>query len=104
MNNPCENCNIRGKCCSYVELPLARKLSNDEARWVQLHEGLRIVKDSMSQGDAVRIEVQCSMLDTEGKCRLYNTSYKPHLCSIWPTSREQVPEGCEYLERIIQLA
>lgn len=79
-------------CCRYVELPLARNLSADEIRWVELHEGLSI------RGRNVRIEVSCSAL-MDGKCSLYGTPLRPQMCAVWPDRpAEQAPFGCVFLE------
>ena len=82
-------------CCRYVELPLARILTPDEVRWVELHPGL-----SMSNPSTIHIEVNCSALTEEGKCSLFGTDARPVMCSVWPDALEQVPQGCVYAERL----
>ena len=88
----CERCPDPGMCCRYVELPLARTLSPDEIRWVELHNRLSI------RGQVVRIEVTCSAL-SDGKCLLYGKPERPEMCAVWPDRpAEQAPPGCTYIE------
>ena len=91
----CDRCPDPVMCCRYVELPLARGLTADEIKWVQLHPGLR-----MTAPDVVRIEVNCSALTPEGRCSLFGTDARPVMCSVWPDALEQVPEGCVYAEEL----
>ena len=89
----CANCPDPGMCCRYVELPLARSLSADEALWVELHPGLR-----MTAANVIHIEVACSALTPEGRCALFGTPARPQMCGDWPDALEQVPDGCVYAE------
>ena len=84
----CGDCPDRGMCCRYIELPLARRLTEDEVRWVELHEGITI------KGSTVRIEQSCSALQPDGLCGLYGTPMRPAMCGRWPDSPGQAPEGC----------
>lgn len=91
----CDGCPDRGMCCRYIELPLARRLTSDETRWAELHEGIRI------KGSVVRIEQTCSALSADGLCTLYGTPDRPEMCARWPDRPEvQAPLGCVYLEGV----
>ena len=90
----CDHCRDRGMCCRYIELPLARSLSDDERRWVELHPGF-----SMRSESVVHIEISCMALTEDGFCSLYGTAERPDMCGVWPDRpEEQAPEGCAYLE------
>ena len=91
----CDRCPDPGMCCRYMELPLARPLTEDETRWVELHEGFRMVTPN-----TIRFQVSCSALTPEGKCSLFGTDERPEMCSVWPDAIEQVPEGCVYAEEL----
>lgn len=80
-------------CCRYVELPLARPLTRDEANWVELHPGI-----AMKDARTVRIETNCSALQPDGLCGLYGTPLRPEMCGRWPDGPNQAPEGCVYQE------
>ena len=89
----CHGCEGTGQCCTYIQLPLARALSGDEIRWVELHPGLTV------RGQDIRIEIACSAL-VEGKCTLYGTPDRPHICDLYPESPD-LDEGCGYkLEKL----
>ena len=89
----CSQCKDIGMCCRYIELPLARPLSEDETKWVELHDGL-----SMKTNQVLRFEIACSALDDEGLCSLYGTAARPQMCDEWPNDpQNQAPEGCAYL-------
>lgn len=89
--NLCRHCSDRGMCCRYVELPLARPLTQDEGNWVNLHPGVRMVA-----ANTIRIETKCSALTDEGNCSLFGTSQRPAMCGVWPDAKEQIPVGCAY--------
>lgn len=94
MVSLCDRCSDRGMCCRYVELPLARALSEDEQHWVELHPGLR-----MTAADVIHIETNCSALTDAGMCALHGTDERPAMCGVWPDQpKEQAPAGCAYLE------
>ena len=93
--NICSRCSDIGQCCRYVELPLARFLTRDERKWVELHPGL-----SMTAANVIHIEVNCSALTEEGLCSLHGTDARPEMCAVWPDALEQVPAGCAYAERL----
>lgn len=91
----CQFCPDPGMCCRYVELPLARALTDDEARWVQLHPGL-----VMKEPRVIHINVNCSALTEDGLCSLHGSDERPVMCAVWPDKpEEQAPKGCAYLER-----
>ena len=129
----CAQCSDRGMCCRYVELPvdtrvdkttflLARKLTDDEIRWVNLHPGIAVATKandpelqalvgmvvSVADPDSwkwlkympekvIRIETKCSALTDEGRCSLYGTAERPEMCERWPDDVEaQAPVGCAY--------
>ncbi len=82
-----------GQCCTYIQLPLARKLTPDEKRWVELHPGLTV------NGQNVRIDIQCSAL-SDGLCTLFGKPERPELCSRYP-EHSDLDAGCSYtFERI----
>ena len=92
----CSKCRDIGMCCRYIELPLARPLTPDETKWVELHDGL-----SMKSPRLLRFEIACSALNDEGLCSLYGTEARPVMCDIWPDDViNQAPEGCAYLAEI----
>ena len=78
------------QCCTFIALPLSRRLSEDERRWVELHPGLTI------EGHSVRIEVRCSALSDDGSCLLFGTTRRPAICERSPELPEQVLPGCAY--------
>ena len=87
----CNGCLGLARCCTYVMLPLARALSEDEKRWVELHPGLRI------EGESVRIDIPCSAL-RDGKCSIHSS--RPRVCQNYPEWPD-LDEGCSYkFERI----
>jgi len=125
----CEACADQGQCCRYVTLPivheaydgvwlLARPLSPDEQRWVNLHPGVtatlryvslqdgtpaRIVPGQPGSympaaGYSLRIDVPCSALSQEGRCSLFGKAERPQMCSDWPDQPEQLDGliGCAY--------
>lgn len=84
-------------CCRYVELPLARRLSRDEQKWIALHPGMRII-DRLDH-HVVRFEVACGALAPDGRCTLYGKPERPEMCAHWPDyPEEQTPPGCVYRE------
>lgn len=87
----CDGCvdSVPGKCCTYLELPLARQLSDDERRWVELHPTLSVV------GQSIHIDVACSALH-EGKCELFGKEERPQMCVRFPEQPDQVIAGCSY--------
>ena len=89
----CDGCNrpglTPGQCCTYIQLPLARPLSPDERKWVELHPGITINETS------VRIETACSALTEEGRCSLYGLPERPLLCATYP-QQPFLDEGCSY--------
>lgn len=89
----CDRCSDRGMCCRYIELPLARPLTEDERNWVELHNGMVV------NGSTIHMNIACSALTEEGLCSLYGTEARPAMCGIWPDAPEvQAPAGCAYLE------
>ena len=91
----CQMCSDVGQCCRYIELPLARGLSADEGRWVELHPGIHMV-----DAQTIHINVACSALTPEGLCSLFGTDQRPEMCAQWPDDLAQVPQGCVYAERL----
>ena len=91
----CSRCPDPGMCCRYVQLPLARPLTLDERRWVELHPGLRMVADNI-----IHIDSSCSALTPEGLCSLHGSDERPTMCAQWPDALEQVPNGCVYAEQL----
>ena len=82
------------QCCTFLELPLARGLSADEQRWVNLHPGLSV------HGQNVRIEVECGALHN-GFCSLFGSAERPEMCVRYPELPGQLLEGCAYsLEKV----
>ena len=87
----CNGCSGLARCCTYVVLPLARELTEDERRWVELHPGLKV------EGQAVRIDIACSALK-DGECSIH--SDRPQICRNYP-ELPNLDEGCSYkFERI----
>ena len=92
----CDGCRsgVVAQCCTHLMLPLARSLSPDEQRWVELHPGLSVV------GQNVRIDTPCSALH-EGLCSLFGSDDRPAMCVRYPELPEQVLDGCAYtLEKV----
>ena len=90
----CDRCSDRGMCCRYIELPLARPLTQDEEHWVSLRPGLS-VKDL---GRTLHFDITCSALTADGLCALFGKAERPALCAIWPDAPQlQAPSGCAYL-------
>lgn len=85
----CDGCGGRALCCQYLELPLARELSADERRWVDLHPGLSVV------GATIHIDTACGALD-DGRCTLFGKPERPAMCVRYPELPEQVIAGCAY--------
>ena len=86
----CNGCLGKAACCQFLMLPLARALSEDEVRWVELHPMVRIDDQN------VRIESRCSALDNEGRCTLFGTPKRPEMCVRYPEQPEQLVPGCSY--------
>src|SRR3972149_7149506 len=84
----CDSCRTTkpGQCCTFVQLPLARMLSTDEVKWVELHPGLRV------SGQSIRIEVACSALDG-ALCSLFGKPERPALCERYPEEPAQLLAG-----------
>lgn len=92
MSDICNSCTDRGMCCRYIELPLARALTDDEKRWVELHNGLTVKGTNV-----LRFDINCSALTDAGFCSLYGTADRPAMCDVWPDRpEEQAPVGCAY--------
>ena len=91
--NPCGSCTVRGLCCTYVRLPLARVLSQDEVHWLELHPGVQV-----HAGWLLHLEpLRCEALTEDGLCTLYGFPERPEMCSTWPDDPfDQTPEECEY--------
>ena len=96
----CDGCSDLGQCCRYVELPLARVLTQDEASWVKLHPGLSLILDVRADRvqQTIRIETRCRALAHDGMCMLYDRPERPEMCSVWPDDPiNQAPPGCVFL-------
>lgn len=87
----CNGCasHALAQCCTFLQLPLARGLTSDEARWVGLHPGVTVV------GQSVRIDISCGALH-EGRCTLFGLPERPALCERYPEQPDQVLVGCAY--------
>ncbi len=74
-----DDCNACGDCCRTMVLPLphikGHALEKDHERWIELH-GLDII--NIQGRRAVRIPVACTMLDDQGKCKIYQD--RPIMC------------------------
>ena len=87
----CDGCKGLARCCTYVSLPLARLLSEDETRWVELHPGIKV------EGLSVRIDTPCSALK-DGQCSIHED--RPQICRNYP-ELPGLDSGCSYtFERI----
>ena len=78
-----------GRCCTFIALPLARAMSSDEVRWIELHPGLSV------QGQTIQIETACSALEG-GRCALFGKPERPELCERYPEQPNQILAGCRY--------
>ena len=87
----CDGCahTAPGQCCTFVRLPLARSLTEDETRWVHLHPGLTVI------GQTIDIQAACQALD-HGRCTLFALPDRPTLCGRYPEQPDQVLDGCAY--------
>lgn len=91
----CDGCAREGvpaaQCCTFMTLPLARPLSEDETRWAELHPGVTI------EGSLARISLTCSAL-VDGRCTLFGSPERPAICERYPEMPEQmsVLAGCAY--------
>ena len=85
----CDGCGGLASCCNHVQLPLARPLSEDEAKWVNLHPGVSVV------GDHIRIDSVCSALEN-GRCTLFGKPERPAMCVRAPELPQQLLPGCSY--------
>lgn len=105
----CDSCQrpgiTPGQCCTYVQLPLARDLTADERKWVELHGGILIVETP--EGQAVRIAEPCTALSEDGRCVLFGSPIRPEMCEDfpqWPGSIKGLPQGagsCAYKFELI---
>ena len=91
----CDGCKrpglTAGQCCTYLLLRLARVPSADEKKWIELHEGLKVLNGAM-----LRIDTACSALTEGGDCALFGTEDRPDLCKLYPIAPEHMPDGCAY--------
>ena len=78
------------QCCTFLNLPLQRALSDDERMWVELHPGLEV------KAQTVNFNVACSALNEDGTCSLFGLPERPAMCVRFPELPEQVLEGCAY--------
>ena len=78
-----------GQCCTFIVLPLAREMSSDEVRWIELHPGLSV------RGKMIQIETACSALEG-GRCTLFGKAERPDLCVRYPEQPNQMLAGCSY--------
>ena len=87
----CDGCVGRevAACCTFIALPLVRKLSADEQRWVELHPALDVV------GQSIHYNVACSALEA-GRCTLFGQQARPAMCERYPELPEQLLAGCAY--------
>lgn len=87
----CDGCVGRkpAQCCTFVALPLARHLSADEQRWLELHPGL------ITDGDNIVINIACSAL-VDNRCALFDQPERPAMCQRFPELPGQVLDGCAY--------
>ena len=85
----CNGCDGLAQCCTFMALPLARNLTEDESRWVSLHPGMSV------DGSTLRIDIACSALDN-GRCTLFGTPDRPDMCGRYPEVPEAVLPGCAY--------
>lgn len=103
MSDECGRCQVKGRCCEYLELQLAAPLSGDVMRWVELHDGLTI--HERDGATFLHIDEPCGALTADGDCVLVGTPDRPRMCSVWPgddPERYQAPEGCVFLEEYRQ--
>ncbi len=91
----CDGCGGEARCCTFIELPLARALSEDERDWAGLHPAVS------SDGSTIRIDAACSALQ-DGRCALFGDPERPAICGRSPELPEQVLAGCSYtLEEVV---
>lgn len=69
MIKDCLNCS---ECCENIILPLAVVLNEDQKRWVELHEGLKVLHNNV-----ININNKCSKL-VDGRCSIYED--RPNNC------------------------
>ena len=87
----CDGCATHAvaQCCTFMVLPLARPLSEDEAYWVGLHPGVT------AEGNQLRIDSVCSAL-VDGRCSLFGSEERPAMCERAPELPQQLLPGCAY--------
>jgi hypothetical protein len=85
----CDGCKGKATCCSFLMFTLSRPLSEDEARWANLHPGVHV------EGDSLRIDTPCSALD-HGRCSLFGSEERPAMCVRYPELPQQLLVGCSY--------
>lgn len=87
-----------GQCCTYVMLPLARGLNEDETRWLRLHHGMDIFETA--EGFSVKVEIPCQHLTEDGLCAVFGSEHRPNMCALmpeWPGHLDGlVPGSCAY--------
>ena len=80
----------QAQCCTFLNLPIQRELSEDEMRWVNLHPGVT------TDGSTVSFNVACTALNEDGTCSLFGKPERPEMCVRYPELPSQVLEGCAY--------
>lgn len=103
-DNLCASCPKPGSCCQYMVLPLARNLSADEVRYIELHPGVRVIfapqpgMRNAPWGHNIRIDIACQHLEADGRCGIHGSPERPDVCNEWPTGPEQLVElpWCNY--------
>ncbi len=92
-----------GECCKKVRITGVYSViihnhgSLDEARAYYSYRGIRLV-EALPQADRVLLEIDipCSQLTPDNKCRLHETpEKKPLICHKYPWFEDDV-EGCGY--------
>jgi hypothetical protein len=90
----CDGCKRHGvtqaQCCTFLAMPTARRLTQDEAHWAELHPGILV------QDNHMVVNVACSALTADGLCSLFGSPERPAMCERFPELPEQVPVGCAY--------
>ena len=85
----CDGCKGKATCCTFLMFTLQRPLSEDEARWANLHPGVHV------EGDSLRLDIACSAL-VDGRCSLFGSEERPAMCVRYPELPQQLLEGCSY--------
>lgn len=78
----CQRCPVKGACCKFVLVQLARPMSGDGIRWLQLHPGLTY--HEIHGEPCLKIAVKCSALDQNNDCVLIGSRDRPRMCGTWP--------------------